>query len=939
MNLHLTVAAILLLSGCATTSPSDSAKGMGSTSGNNSQASPSAKPESPKTPAVPVASIPGNPNAASASRTAPTAIPTPAGGAPGAPRPFNDVIKDAKEDKGYFTTWHKDDKVWIEIPETMWNQPFFFSVNVTHAHGDSGIFGNQMGAYLAAGWGQQMARFKKFGPNAVQLVAMNTQYRATPNSPAARMLERSFSESLIGQVPIASAPHPERKSILIEANALLVNDYPGGAQQLEQTYRQGYAFDPRNSMIESAKNSPKETGFQVKAHYSLARLAPLPTSPSPPGAPVPRLPQTLPDARSLFLGYYYGFSALPDQPMQTRRSDQRVGYFATTTSELSDPDKRNPTERFINRWRLEKQDPSAAISDPKEPIVFWLDKNIPLKYRDVVKAGVLEWNKAFEQAGFRNAISFKQQENNADFDTSATRIASIRWVTGRGIGFGARGPSKVDPRTGEILDADIEVNENVTRVYSGRAIEDPPRPMTSFLSNDSALRACTYASDKLNEVALGLDLLVGRGEFEYGSPQAEQFVLDALKDLITHEVGHTIGLRHNFRASTAVSTEQLRDSKFGAEVGISSSVMDYNALNIALKNERQGQYSMVTVGPYDRWAVEYGYKQFTPEQEATELAKILLRSTRPELAYGTDEDAGYGSILEGIDPEINRSDLSNDPLAFYEKRFAVVKELWDRWQNKPLPEGTSHEILRRNFDRGFSLIGQVTDLASKYVGGVTVLRDKSGSGRQPVTPVSAATQRRALQLITKNLFEVEAFSFKPEFIGKLVLDFEDRFDSINDNGFAAPPSTHDYSVAGRVFGLQRSALMQILRDTVAARLLGASEKQVNKSNVLPLSEVYGTVQAAIWRELDQGKPINSMRRNLQREYARMLASSVSAPNPRLPADAKSLQRENARDLLKKLQAASAKMNYRTHIETRAHLNDSVALLQAALNAQVSKSLN
>ncbi|MGL5001593.1 MAG: DUF5117 domain-containing protein, partial [Casimicrobium sp.] len=478
-----------------------------------------------------------------AAGAAPAAPPAP--GTPPPPRPFADIIKDAKEDKGFFTTWHKDDKVWIEIPENMWDRPFFFSVNVTNAIGDAGIFGNQMGGYLATGRGSYMASFRKHGTQGVQMIARNTAHSAADKSPAKAMIDRAFSDSLIGTATIVSAPHPERKSVLIEANALLVNDFPSAASRLEQAYRQPYAFDRANSSIDRTKNSESETGFHVRAHYNLPKVVLPPPIPNP-SAPPSRLPTTLPDVRSMFFGFYYGFSKLPEQPMRTRLSDPRVGYFSTVVADYTDPDKRETKSRFINRWRLEKKDPSAAMSEPKEPIVFWLDKNIPIKYRPAVRDGVLEWNKAYEKIGFKNAIVVKQQGDDADFDTSATRYASVRWVAGRNIPFGARGPSKVDPRTGEILDADIEVNEDISRVYSARASEDPPRPVGQyqhlfFNSTD----VCSYAASKLNETALALDLLVARGEFEYGSPEAERFVNDAIKDIMTHEVGHTIGLRHN----------------------------------------------------------------------------------------------------------------------------------------------------------------------------------------------------------------------------------------------------------------------------------------------------------------------------------------------------------------------------------------------------------
>jgi hypothetical protein len=942
------------LASCATTDAPKSATAAASTSNVASTAATAADSAAkPATPSAPGAAATAASNAA-ADKVAsaksngtpgnPAAAPAATSGAPtGAPpspppRPFNDIVKDAKEDKGFFTTWQKDDKVWIEIPEAMWDRPFFFSVNVTNAIGDAGIFGNQMGGYLATGRGSYMASFRKHGTTGVQMIARNTAFTAQDKTPAKEMVNRSFSDSLIGTAAIVSAPHPERKSVLIEANALLINDFPSAASRLEQAYRQPYAFDRANSSIDRSKNSETETGFNIRAHYGLAKVVLPPPIPNP-SAPPSRLPSTLPDVRSMFFGFYYGFSKLPEQPMRPRLSDPRVGYFSTAVSDFTDQGRRDVKNRLIHRWRLEKKDPTATLSEPKEPIVFWLDRNVPLEYRDAVRTGVLEWNKAFEQAGFKNALVVKQQGEDADFDTSATRFASIRWVTGRGIPFGARGPSKVDPRTGEILDADIEMSDDNFRFYRARQSEDPPRPiaqMSALAHQHANGEICTYAHGKSNELAFALDLLAARNDFEQSSPEGMRLVRDAIVDVTIHEVGHTLGLRHNFVASTSVTRAQLQDSKFGAENGIASSVMDYNGLNIALNNERQGQYSMITVGAYDKWAIEYGYKETTADDETTELAKTLTRATEPTLAYATDEDAGFGTFVEGIDPAVNRSDLGDDPLAFYEKRFTLAKELWDRWQSKQLPTGAEYEVLRRNFQRGFAQYEVFGELAAKYVGGVTVLRDKVGTGRQPITPVDAAQQRRALNLLTKNLFEVDAFKFKPEFLGKLTIDFDGRFDSFDDDFGTGGIAPIDFSVSNRVLGIQRAVLAQLMRDTVAGRVINAPERMSDPSKALTVAELYGTLHKAVWSELTNGTNISLMRRNLQREHLKMTAQQVASPSPRTPADARALQREFAVELLAKLRAASAKKGL--SIENRAHLNESIALLDAALKAQVTKAL-
>lgn len=893
-------------------------------------------PGASATAARPAASAPGG-RAASAPRGAASgqAAATPPRGAASAPeagqpplRPFQAVVQGATREDGFIPIWRKDDKVWFEIAPARWNQPFFFTINLTHGIGEGNLFGNQMGT-PGAGRPRHVASLRRFGPQGVQLVARNVAYLGTPEGPARVMAERAFSDSLLGQAAVASQPHPTSQAVLVEANALVVNDFPMGAAYLERQYRQGYAFDARNSGIERVRQSESETGLQVRAHYGLGRVA-TPTPGSP--APAPSLPATVPDARSLFLGYYWSFSRLPE-PMRPRPADPRVGYFATQVADFSDPNRRLPMQRHIARWRLEKKDPQAALSEPKQPIVYWLDRNIPLAYREVVKAGILEWNKAFERIGFKDAIVVRQQGDDDEIDTSATRFASIRWVAGNGVPFAGRGPSKTDPRTGEILDADIEINEAVTRIYASRVAEDPPRPSGLGLVRSGG-EDCDYADAKLSEAAFALDVLAARGDLAWGSPAAERWVMDALKDLLIHEVGHTLGLRHNFRGSMAVPEEKLASASWGAENGISASVMDYNAVNIAPAGEPQGQYWMTTIGPYDYWAIEYGYRPFEPKDEAAGLNAILARSNEPGLAYATDEDAGATGWIEGVDPEVSRRDLSSNPLGFYRKRFAVVQELWQRLQSRELPAGTPYDQLRRNFDRSFRMMAEVSELTAKYVGGLTVRRDVIGGGRaQPVAPVDAQRQKLALDLLTRHLFEVDAFRFKPEFLGRMLPDMDERANEPD-----SPSNKLDYSVAQRVFGIQRSALNQLLRDTVAARLIDAREQSVG-GDVLTLPQLYGTLQQAIWRDLAGQGAIPLMRRNLQREHIRLLAEALARPSPRMPADARSLQREFAQRLLRELRAASAaRGNGDALLETRAHLNESIALLEAALKAQVSRAI-
>jgi hypothetical protein len=825
---------------------------------------------------------------------------------------FSEVIKDAKVTPGLFTTYEKDEKVWLEIKPEQFDQSFFFAIGNSQGVGERGIYGGQMGRSF-------LAQFRKFG-GLVQLIARNTEFTAKEGTPISNAVRTSFSDSLLGAALVVSQPNPDNKAVLIEANALLLADIPMAAARLEAAFRQSYSFDARNSGFTAVRNTPDITSFTVSGHYWLGRVS-LSQGAGQGGSPSSTpLPETLPDVRSLFLGFHYSFAKLPE-PMTPRFADDRIGHFVTTRWDYSTDLAPDPKVRYVNRWRLEKKDPAAPLSEPVQPIVFWLDKNIPEKYRPAVSAGILEWNKAFERIGFKDAIQVQVQPDNADFDTADVRHASVRWFLGTDASF-AIGPHQVDPRTGEILDADIGVSEMWTRSPRRRFVEELPHGLLGQHDSD-----CTYFADAYEEMAFGLNLLEARGEIEPDSPRSEALVLATLKDVITHEVGHTLGLRHNFRASTVYSPKQLSDVEFTKQHGLTGSVMDYNAWNIAVKGEKQGEYVMSTLGAYDYWAIEYAYRAIDPADEKRELAKIAARSVEPQLAFGTDVDAGFGGALEGIDPEVNRYDLGADPLSFFQRQLTLARELWDRLQDKQLADGDSYAVLRRNFDRGFTLLGRSLPGAVKQIGGLITVSDHAGSGRAPLTPVSAAKQRAALKSLETGLFSVDSFKFKPELMSRLTLDPFER----TSEGWVNP----DYSLSGRLLGLQRGVLEQLMSETVANRVLDADLKLADARQGFKLSELYDTLQSAIWKELKTGQDIGGLRRNLQREHLRRTVNMLIHAPYNLPADAKSLTRENAIALRTSIRTALSRKGYGK--EARAHLAESLSTLDEALKAQLQRS--
>ena len=942
MKMFLRVAATTLvaaaLSACATTSTPGAAGKVASTAPSGSpKAGTSAAPAAGSS-AAPAGKA-GGP--AGASGAAPAAAPSGAPPTPpGAPRPFAEVIKDAKELKGFLTLWQKDEKTWIEIRSDQLDQPFFFAPSLAQGLGEQFFWPGLLGR-------EQVVVLKRVG-NTVQLLAKNLAVRAPAGTPLAVALQESYSDSLLASAAVASAPHPERKSVLVDATALFSGDLAGAMTQLDSAYRIGYALDRANTSIERVRATEQGTFITVRQHFAVPKLPAPPVTPPPPGTPTPSTPAALPDGRSLFLTYTYTLAPLPAEPMRPRPADQRVGHFTTAFWDFANTEKGDARTHYVERWRLEKKDALAQVSEPKEPILVWMDKNIPEQYREAVKSGILEWNKAFEKAGFRNAIEVRQQPADAEWSTlEGTRHLAVRWFAQQGPGATAVGPSVSDPRTGEILLGAAIIPQNWLRFTNGflrdhqprlssleasglEGFNPPPLPAASLAQLLDG-QQCSYGLDALEQAAFGFELMAARGAIQPGSPEAKRFVEGALKDVVMHEVGHALGLRHNFRGSTGIKFEQLRDAAFTRQRGISNSVMDYNGLNIPLENEAVADYNQTTLGNYDYWAIEYAYREIAPENEAAELARIAARSAAdPSLAYATDEDV-IAALGGAIDPLVNQWDLGEEPLAYYKRSMLLARELWTRTKQRELAQGDNFSVYRRNLQRGLGQFAGVVGPLSRYVGGVHTSRQLAGyTSGGLFTPVPVAQQREALNVLTREVFSSGSFRFDPVFMSKLGVDHLDRF-----RPGMAPMLNTDFSLASSVLAIQRTALDQLMGDGLAARLADAESKVADKRQLLSLAEVHARIADSVWSELKTGAEIDSLRRNLQREHVRRVATGLVRPSSAVAADVRAVNRQVAVKLQADLQRSLGSANLSA--TTRAHLAESSALLADALKAPMVRS--
>lgn len=931
--------ASLLLAACASPGRAPTAPVAAATAPAGARAV-SATP-TPTLPPAPGASAPMRTGSAPTAGAASPATAAASPPAPGTPPPFATVIKDATRLEGLVTLWRKDERLWLELRPEDLGRPMFLSPKIATGLGEPPIWGGQMVDDDFA-LGPQIVEFRR-QYNQVQLVARNDAVTVLPDTPEARGVAAAYPPSLLGSGVVASQPEPTTKAVLVDVTGLFASDLMGIGPVLQRSYRQSYGLDARNSAVVGVRNTPELTVIEVRNHYATATIA-QPSPGAPASAPAPRTPRFVPDPRSLLIGLHYSLSKLPAQAMAPRRADPRVGYFESTVRDLAEDRARDPRRRWIARWRLDKQDPQAAISPPVKPIVYWLDRSVPLRYRDVIRDGVLAWNEAFLQAGISGAIEVREQPEDADFDTLDTGRASIRWLADGAQRFNAIGPSHVDPRSGEILDADIALQGLSTRSQRALGRQLERSLVTSGFANDGHDHAhdhdhdapghrcliAAHAAEQLGyalEVAEALQPATAGGDT--GDERAEQLVRQYLYWVVMHEVGHTLGLRHNFRGSAAPTAAQLDDPAWLAQHGSSASVMDYPALWLP-SSGRLGDVTYPSrLGAYDRWAIEYGYASAADDAALQSIASRVQH--QQDLAYGTDED-----VQIGLDPDAAMFDLGDDALAFAQRRFATARAVLERQDRRRLPSDEDYAALRRAVGYALNDASRAASIAARQIGGLYTRRDFPGNGRDPLQPVPAARQRAALELVLRELLSVDSLPVPPDLRRRLAPDYLERGSAFWDDGASVPT---DFPVDRLVFNAQRALLGTLLGDAMAARVLDNAAKTDAGDDVLTLDQLYDRVGRAVWRELASPggmRTLPAARRELQREHVNQLSALMLRPGAHSRADARSLARREARGLLARLQGARQQAG-RLDTVTRAHLDDAAESLRLALAAPMLRT--
>ena len=841
----------------------------------------------------------------------------------------------------------KEGELLLELPKNYATKNYFIGLTVASGQTFAGL---QAGDFYVQ-WREYNKR--------LALIAPNMRIRSGGDKESKDSVDRLFTGQVLLDLPILTIS--PRGGPVIDGDQLLVANaavFFGG---------DGRSTNPRLAKIVKAKAFPQniELAFEM------------------------------PNSRGILQTLYYSISEIPQNTGYTPRlADQRVGYFTTSYSDYGKYKREEVDINYINRWHLQKRDPSLKISPPVEPIRFYIEHTTPVRYRRWVKQGVLFWNKAFERIGISDAIEVvyqdKSTKENMEKDPEDVRYNFVRWLNNNeGT---AIGPSRVHPETGQILDADIILTDGWIRHFNeGFAdympllamegmgpdtlawLDDHPNwdPRVRFAEPSQRQQVITQLRTKQAERAAGLgmpdwntklmgdnplDGLVGRtsqvnglclaatgrrldtsimrmiiamgpealladdpdkendekeekdkkaeaaetdGEAaelsdEEKAKQAEEqkaeekkaeekkaeekkaaekkeeesmldgmpesFIGPLLADLVAHEVGHTLGLRHNFKGSSIYKLNQINSAEVKDQKAFAGSVMDYLPINLHIaEGAEQGNYAMIELGPYDFWAIEYGY---TFEKD---LKNILSRVSEPELQFATDEDT------TGPDPLARRYDFSAEPLSYAQEQARLIERFRKRLMTDYVKDGDSWTKAREGFELTLNLQMKNTSMMANWIGGSHVNRDKKGDPQErlPIEVVPAERQREALNFVLESTFRDSAYSLSPELLARLTKDFMRGF----GGGDPAWP-VHD-----RILSMQASTLTLMMNSTTLRRVYDNEFRTPADKETFALPELLKSISKEIWSELDgdiakeysaRTPMISSLRRNLQREHLERL---------------------------------------------------------------------
>ncbi len=689
---------------------------------------------------------------------------------------------------------------------------------------------------------------------------------------------------------------------------------------------------------------------------------------------------TAPRPNGQIVSLTINISSLKGTPgYKPRKADARIGYFYDWHQDFGVTGNSEVTDRYISRWNIQKADPSLKISPPKEPLVWYIEHTTPIRFRRYVKEGIEMWNQAFEEIGIVGALEVRQQNASTgafmDIDPEDARYNFFRWnASSQGY---AIGPSRTNPMTGEILDADVVWHQGLTRAVDSMVsnfVDDltvqsfDPETLAFFADHPNwdprvrlaspetrelvernlAIEAATVTDHELGEHThpwsgmgsnpmntactignmMSMDISLADAALAVGLLDSEDtemldgvpegFLGEMIRYISAHEVGHCLGLQHNMAASTYRTLEEINSE--GIEGPTSASVMDYVAANINHElGEVQGPFATPEVGPYDKWAISFGYG---PESEVDETLKL---SQQPGHLFIPQSEITFSS-----DPRNVTWDNGADNMNFARSRFSLIQKLRTELLTDIVDDGESWSHARRRYGSFLNTHLQTLSIAANYIGGSYITNARKGDpdAKAPITDISADRQREAMNFIIENSFEDKAYGLTPELVRHMGKEY--WWDPQGAREITADPSSTIHDLVG---GVQATGLTFLMNPTRMRRVYD-NEFRAESDNVFTLAELVTSVTSNVWSECSSdgsGMEISSFRRNLQREHAErliqlMLLDRTTSPSLRTIATLATAELRQI-DTLCQQSLSKDQDHY-----TSAHLNDIRKRISKAMEA-------
>jgi len=836
----------------------------------------------------------------------------------GASSDYATFTQSAQPQHGMFTIWHKDGKVYLELTPAQLDRDYIETiVPGTGAGGWFIVWGNT--DHLPA----MLVRFERIGGK-VAICWPNTNFVAQTGSPASRAIDRNFPQSVEGVGDVV-ATDAATGNVIFDASPLLqdeldLNNIINPSLNVADSSKE-YRLDDSRTFFGQTKAFPKNVLIEADQTWATSAAHVL---------------DTAPDARSVQMRVEYNFAEPPgDADYVPRYADDRVGIYDDIYLQFDHDQAQERQLRYLIRWNMQPSDPSKPTSPAKHPMIMYISNTVPERYRPAIKGAVLAWNAAFERIGISDAVQVRDQPSDPQWDPDDIRYNVIRWIPEWRASFGADSQTLYDPRTGQEFRTGILLSADAVRLGNWRDYVGP-------VGHGGAGQGPGSEEDAFNlrERAFGAAALELMNP-QWGERLPDWYVDGAMRSTVLHEMGHNMGLQHNFIGSQAYSAKDLQSLDFTRRNGTTSSVMEYAPLNIWPKGYGQGTYFTESLGPYDYYAIKWGYARIpgatTPDAEWPTLERWAQAWSDPRYRYGSDEDVSWGDG-HAADPRVQTGDLTNDSLGWCTVQFGLVHTLIGSLDRRIPRQGEPYEFERNAFESLFNKEQSLGRIAENFVGGQYVSRAHRGDpgAAAPIVPVPRAEQERALALLDRFVFSPDAWNLSPTLLSHLGYSEWSGYGYVGWTGYGNlpfwaynPPAEHDVPIVDAIGDFQQAAIEAMFKPAVLARL-ERNPLESPGGPTLSLADLFGHLRSTVYGDLTARgvRDIPLLQRNLQQRYARTLVAVATAPPEGTPFEAQALARAQLAALGRDVDTAL--LSARLDDATRAHLSALRARVTAAL---------